>query len=248
MANLKNYVKEIVIVVVTFFFLLFITTNNNSALGTTYLQFLFGGIILLLITVLVFDKHLDVAIFKNKTSFLEEFFWGAGGWAVLLISSYFVLKAIDPLKASLGAVMTSLNATNPVFSNSIILNFLVVAFAIPFAETFVWGRGAEFFGDLFHIKINNVNKRRIGFIVLLGVLSSLFAIFHATSKNLSGTSLLIVFLMMAISIYLIAIRDGDMRAALVLHILANGVAAYLILNSGGTFIIHNLLLPLGGIR
>lgn len=245
--NIKNYLTEIVLIVVSFFLWLFITTNSDVALGTTYLQFLFGSSILLLITLLVFDKHVDVTVKKTNKSWLEEGFYGAGGWVVLLAASFFIMKFVDPTKASWGAIMSSLNAANPIFANSVIINFVAIALLIPITETIVWARGAEFFGDLFNIKINNNSKMAIGFIGLVAFFSTLFAIFHATAKNLVFSQLVIVFVMMAITLYLIAIREGDMRAAIIMHILANGVAFILI--TKGTIIVTNFILPLmGGIH
>ena len=229
MANIKNYMTEITMVIVVFFALLFVTTNNNTALGTTYLQFLFGSVVLLFITILIFDKRVDVTVKKNNTSWIEEAMYGVGGWVVLLTFSFLVLKLVDPLKANLGAIMSSLNAANPIFSNSVFINFIVIALLIPFTETVVWGRAIEFFGDLLHIKISESTKNTAKFVVLLIVFSVIFALFHSTAKNLVGSALFIVFIMMAISIYLIGMRDGDMRAAIILHVLANGVAAFLII-------------------
>lgn len=247
MVQIKNYMTEVTLTIITFFFMLFITTNNNVALGTTYLQFLFGSIVLFLITLLVFDKHIDVTVKKNNTTWMEEAIWGAGGWVILLAVSFAILKFVNPTTATLGAIMSSLNAANPIFSNSVILNFAVIALAIPFLETVVWGRGLEFFGDLFKIKVSNNTKNTLKFIVLLLILSGLFAVFHATAKNLSGSALIIVFIMMAISLYLIAMRGGDMRAAIIMHCLANGVAAWLIIK--GSIVTTSFILPfIGGIH
>lgn len=245
MVNLKNYMTEIKWVMAIFIFLLFVTTNSDSALGTTYLQFLIGGIILLFVTLLVFDGRVDVTVKKNNKSTIEELFIAAIAWGVLMISSYIVLNFVDPTKASFGAILSSLNAANPVFSDSVMINLLVIAGAIPFTETVLWGRGAEFIGDLFGIRISNQNKKTIGFVVILIVLAALFSLFHATAKQLSGQSLFIVFIMMAISLWLIAYRDGDMRAAILFHILANLIAAVLYIKSGGAlFSIFNVSIPL----
>lgn len=229
MPTMRNYMTEIVLIVVTFFFLLFVTTNSNQSLGSTYILFLVGAVVLLFINLLIFNKSIQVTVKKLNTSNIEELFIAVIAWGVLMVASYVIMNFVDPTKASFGAIMSSLNAANPVFSNSVIVNLLVIALAIPFTETVLWGRGIEFVSDLFHINVNNQNKTRIQFIVILIVFAALFSLFHATAKQLSGQSLLIVFIMMAISIYLIAYRDGDMRAALFLHILANGIAAVLLI-------------------
>lgn len=247
MANLKNYMTEFVLIVIAFFTWLWITTNSDVSLGTTYLQFLFGSTILLLITLLVFDKHVDVTVKKNNNSWLEEGMYGAGGWVVLLIASFFVLKFVNPATATFGAIMSSLNAANPIFANSVIVNFIAIGLLIPFTESVVWLRGAEFFGDLFHIKINNNTKTTIGFVVLVAIFSFLFLGFHATAKHLEVSALIICFIMMAVTIFLVAIRNGDLRAGIIMHVIANSVA--FILLTKGT-IVANFIIPvvLGVIR
>lgn len=229
----QNHLTEIKWGVGFFFFLLFVTTNADTKLGTTYLLFLLGAFFLLLVTLLVFDKRLQVTVKKSNKSNIEELFVGAVGWIVLLAISFIILNVFSSEGASFGAIMNSLNAANPIFSDSITINFLVIAFAIPFIETVLWGRGAEFLGDIFKVKINNQNKKRIEFVIILIVLSAIFAVFHATAKQLAGQSLMIVAVMMGISLWLIATRDGDMRASIFMHIIANGVAAALLLSGGG---------------
>jgi len=232
--KIDKYLYEVIIGVAIFFGLLFVTTNSNQSLGMTYLLFLGGAIGLYFLTILIFDKRLDVTVKKNDTSNLQEFLYGGMGWVVLMIASWLMLKFADPTKASIGTIMNSLNAANPVFSNSVIINFVVIAFFIPFTETVLWGRGVEFVGDLFGIKINNQNKTSLKFIAIIVIpFAALFAIFHATSKNLSGSSLLIVAIMMIITIALFAMRNGDMRSAIALHVFANSIAAALLLTNGG---------------
>lgn len=224
---------EIVLIVLTLAFLIFTATNVSSKLGTTYLQFLFGALALLFITLLIFDKRVEVTVKKLNTSIIEELFFGGIGWVALLVISYLILNTTGA-GATFGSIISSLGAANPIFSDSVIINFVIIALAIPFIETQFFARLLEFFGDIFKVRITKSSRFTFGFIAILIVLSALFAIFHATAKDLSGQALLIVFIMMAISLYLIVERDGDTRAALFLHIFANGVAAFLLITSGGT--------------
>ena len=114
------------------------------------------------------------------------------------------------------------------------INLLVIALAIPFTETLLWGRGAEFLSDRFKININNTNKTRIELIVIFIVLAALFALFHSTARQLEFNSMVVVAIMMGLTLFLIAMRDGDLRAGLFLHILANGVAALILIKQGGS--------------
>lgn len=232
MATIRNYMTEIVLVVSTLVFLIFTATNVSNRLGVTYLQFLFGSLALLFVTLLIFDKNVEVTVKKKNTSLIEEFFFGAAGWVILLVGSYVAINFTGK-PTTFGAIFSSLGAANPIFSESVIINFLIIAFAIPFIETQFFARLMEFTGDIFKVRINKSNRFGLGFVVILIFLSLLFMIFHATAKSLSGQSLLIVFIMMAISLFLVVQRDGDTRAAIFMHILANGVAAYLLISSGG---------------
>lgn len=229
----KNYLTEIVITVATLIFLIFASTNISNKLGITYLQFLFGSLALFFITSLIFDKRMEVTVKKQNTSWVNELFYGAAGWVALLLLSYFVLNSIGK-PATFGSIFGSLGAANPIFSDSIIFNFLIIALAIPFTETQLFARLLEFFGDIFKVRITKSQTTSLKALILIIVFSALFMIFHATAKGLVGQALLIVFIMMAISIFLIFWRDGDTRAAIFMHILANGVAAWLLLQGGGT--------------
>ena len=227
--------KEISLNVLAFFWLLFVLTNANTSLGNAYLWFLVISTVLLFINLFIFDKNTKVTFQKEKGKNIEAFFAGAVGWVVLLLASFLILKIVEPAKATFGSIVASFGATNPAFSNSVIVNWITISFAIGYAETQLWGRLLEFLADRFNIQINRKNITLIGFVVLVILLAILFVIFHLTSKGVEAvSSLVIVFIMMAISLFLVAYYNGETRQAVWLHVIANGAAGALALLGGKT--------------
>lgn len=231
--KLSPVMKELTLNVIAFFWLLFVLTNANTNLGNAYLWFLVISTVLLFINLFVFDKGTKITFQKAPGKNIEAFFSGAIAWIILLVTSFIILKIVDPIKASFGSIVSSLNAANPVFSNSVIINWVTISFAIGYAETQLWARLLEFLSDRFNIKIDRNNKTALGFIVLVILLSILFLIFHLTAKGINATSsLVIVFIMMAISLFLVAYNNGETRQAVWFHVIANGAAGVIALVGG----------------
>jgi hypothetical protein len=211
--------------------LLFVATNVNQVLGNIYLQFTVGSLILLIIGITIFNRTLTITWQKSKGGTFKAILWGIGGWIALLITSILVLRFIDPANANIAAIIGLIGATTPALATSKIANLLTFGFAIAFIETQLWGRLLEFFGDLFHITISKQSLKKIGLIVIIGLLSLAFTFFHLTAKGVTNTSaLIVVFVMMLISLIMIAIF-GETRQAVFMHITANTVASYLMLFS-----------------
>jgi hypothetical protein len=235
--KLPPNMKEITLNVLAFFWLLFVLTNANTNLGNAYLWFLVISTVLLFINMFIFDKGTKVTYQKRPGGHIEAFFAGAVSWVILLLASYIILKVVDPIKASFGSIMASFGAANPVFSNSQIVNWVTISFAIGYAETQLWARLLEFLADKFNINIDRRSKTLIGFLVLVVILATLFMVFHLTSKGVNAvSSLVIVFIMMALSLFLVAYYDGETRQAVWLHIIANGAAGFLMLLSGSSLL------------
>ena len=229
----KSYVREIVLTIVIYVWFLFAATNINIVLGQTYLHFTLGSLALLIIGITIFDKKLHITFQKEPGKNFNAILIGLGGWIILLISSVLVLKFIDPTKASISAVINLMGATTPALSASKIANLLTFGVAIAFIETQLWARMLEFFSDLFHIQVNKQSLKKFGFLLLIGILSLVFLVFHITAKGVQNLpSLIIVFLMMTISLFIVAYTE-ETRGAVYLHIFANTVASYILLFSVG---------------
>lgn len=235
MANIKSYVTEITLSILAFVFLWFVLTNANSNLGNAYLWAIAISLFLLLINILVFDRKVDVTFQKEKGKWTEAIFQGVMGWVAVLLVSFIIFKVVDPIKANFGSIISSLGAANPAFSNSKILNWFIVSFAIGYGETQLFGRLMEFLADRFGMKINRANMMRTAFVILVIFLSILFAFFHITAKGIAATnSLIVVAIMMAISLFMIAYNNGETRQAVIVHVISNGVAGLMLLMAGGT--------------
>ncbi len=231
--NVKPYVREITITIITFMWLLFVATNVNVTLGQTYLQFAAGSLILLIIGITIFNKTLTITWQKQRGGTFKAILWGLGGWIALLIASIVALRFISPAHANITAIIGLMGATTPALATSKIANLLTFGIAIAFIETNLWARLLEFFGDLFHITINKQLLRKIGGLFLIGILSLAFVLFHLTAKGITNApALVIVFIMMVISLIMIAIF-GETRQAVYMHIAANTVASYLMLFATG---------------
>lgn len=231
--NRPYYLKEIVLTIVAFFWLLFVATNVNVTLGQTYLWFAGGILFLLLIDKLIFNKNIEITFQKSQNKLLNSILIGLGGWIVLLITSIFVIRFIDPTKANLNSVIGLMGATTPALATSKIANLLTFGVAIAYVETQLWSRALEFFANLFNIPVNKNSLKKIGFLVLIGILSLMFVIFHLTAKGITNLpALTIVFIMMCISLIIVTWVE-ETRPAVFLHIFANTVASYLMLFATG---------------
>jgi hypothetical protein len=229
MRQLRNYEKEIIITAIVAFILLFTATNVNEKLGNYYLWFNGIGASLLIFAIIAFDRRVDITFQSRPGGTLKAIGWGFAGYVILLLISVLVMKFVDPTKATLGSIVVLLGATTPALATSLIMNFLILGFLVPYTETQLWGRAAELFKDIFHLRIDKNNLRAFGVIFLFFCLSITFAIFHLTAKGVTAfASLTVVFIMMFVSLIMIAIF-GETRQAVFFHIIANSIAGYLLL-------------------
>ncbi len=234
MANLKNYTAEIWASVIAFVFLWWILTNANQNLGNVYLWAIVISVILLFVDVFLPDRNPIVTFEKKRGGWIPAIFQATIAWVILLVSSFVILNIVNPAKASISSIMKATNAANPAFSNSLIVNWLVVTFAIGYGETQFFARLMKFLADRFGIQINRQNKLTTAFVILVIFLMVLFGAYHLTAKGVGNTSsLIVVGLMMGISLFLVALNDGETKSAVVLHWIANGVAGFLLIKSGG---------------
>lgn len=231
--NKPRYFREIVITIVAFFWLLFVATNVNVILGNTYLWFAGGILFLLLIDTLIFNRNVEITFQKSPGKILNSLLIGLGGWIAVLIVSVLIIRFIDPTKANLSSIMSLLGATTPALANSKIANLLTFGVAIAFVETQLWSRALEFFSNIFGIQVNKNSLKKIGFLLLIGILSLVFVLFHLTAKGVTNLpALAIVFVMMFISLIIVAYTE-ETRSAVFLHMFANTVASYLMLFASG---------------
>lgn len=234
MADLRQYSTEILLSVIAFIFLWWVLTNSNANLGNVYLWSIVIGVILLFIDLFTPDKNPIVTFQKRKGGWVQSILEAGIAWIILLISSFVILKIVDPAKSSISSIMSATNAANPAFSNSMIINWLVVTFAIGYGETQLFARLLKFGSDRLGIPVSDRSKYSLAFLIWLFVLAVLFILYHLTAKGVGNlASLTVVGIMMAISLFLIARNNGETRSAVFVHWLANGIAGFLLIQSGG---------------
>jgi hypothetical protein len=232
--KIPYYYTEIILDVVAFFWLWFVLTNSNANLGNVYLWAAAISIILFFINKFIFNKQVQVTYQKKAGGTFEAILAGAVGWVILLAASFFILKFVDPTKSTLGAIIGTMNAANPAFSNSVTINWLTVSLAIGYTETMLFSRGMEFLSDIFGIPINKKSKYLFAFLIMIFLLAIGFSIYHSTAKGVENLpSLVVVAIMMFISLIMVAHFDGETRQSVWLHWIANGVAGALLIMAGG---------------
>lgn len=228
------YYLEIILDFAALGWLWFVLTNSNANLGNVYLWAAAISIMLLFVNKFIFNKNVAVTYQKKQGGTIEAILAGAIGWIILLAASFFILKFVDPTKSTLGSIIGTMNAANPAFSNSVTVNWLTVSLAIGYTETMLFSRAMEFLSDIFRVPINKKSKYLFAFLIMIFILSIGFSIYHSTAKGVENLpSLVVVGIMMFISLLMVAHFDGETRQAVWLHIIANGVAGFLLIQSGG---------------
>lgn len=190
----------------------FLSINFSKDLGLIYA---------ILITSIGFsvliDKNIEFPLYREG-GWISSFLWGIGGYVILTISSTIILQGIFAAQGA--GFIQVLSSSLPAFANLPIFTVFSYAFFIGTIETVAFCRVWELIANFgkSDFKVGN-GMAWLSLIITL----SIFAIFHATAKNLNWIALLIVGLMMGISI-LLTWKTKDMRAAVILHIIANFIA------------------------
>ena len=234
--NPKN--REIAITLIFGFGLLFALTNINQTLGNVYLWFTAGIMFLLLL-----DNKLTIPFQRSPGGHIRPVAYGVIGYISLLAVSSLVLKIFEPASSSIGSIISIIGASTPALAQSVFANFILLGLFVPFGESNLWIRAFEFVADKLGIKITKQNLTTFSVILLIPVFSFLFVIFHLTTKGIAAfAALVIIFIMMAISLILVILTQ-EARTAIYFHIIANSVAAFILLSQGAK-IITSLILPI----
>lgn len=222
----------------------FVSTNVNPTLGTIY-----NGLVILAISSIfadiLFGKQ-QIKFINSSVSWGEAIVWGVGGYIAVLLSTQFTsaLAQVIPLKELLGL----LGSSAPVFSNSKLLNWITFGQVIAFIETYaLFVAAPDLFASIFKIDLNKKNILNPKLILLILSFGFLFLLLHVTAKGIQNEAiLLLVFIMAIISIF-VTVWTQDARPALIIHILANSIAATSIFVITGKAIIPLLnIIPLIG--
>jgi len=228
---------ELSIVALISYWFFFISTNVNPALGNVYTNITVGAIGIVLVDYFFGKK--TIKIINNNISWTQAVLWGVGGYAALLLGTQIAtgLANIIPLKEILGL----LGASAPVFSNSAFINWVTFGQVIAYIETYALFIAAfDLLASVFKIEISKRNLANPALQLLMLSLTILFIMLHVTAKGIESEAVLILVGMMAYISLFITAWTQDARPGLLLHMLANSIAATAL------FTITTHILPLIG--
>ena len=198
-------------------------------------------------------KHtIDIETTVNKQ---KSILYAVGAYLFFILTASFVIpiffKIINLFASSfivnfnaftLNSIVNTFSQTNLALTGNKVLQFLALTLFIAPAET------VYFFGTLYEYLVDKFNAKlglNIKNIAIILILASIFTFVHLTAKGVSNNeALMLVFYFAVISAVLISMT-GQLLEAILLHIIANGVAAFSLLGlqtSGFTIIIYTLVI------
>jgi len=229
---------ELGIVGIIGYILFFISVNVNPTLGSIYTLPLVLGISLALVDYFFGSK--SIKLFNKNVSWFQAFAWGIGGYIAVILSAQ--LASIFAEVIPLTELLSLLGATAPIFSQSSLLNVFSFGFLLAFIETYTFFVIAlDILCSMFNVEINKRSLSNPKMWLIIFGLSLLFLLYHITAKGIENEVTLILVFFMAVISLITLVYTQDARPALILHILANSIAATSIF-----VIVPKVILPLVG--
>lgn len=211
---------------------LFLLIAFDPQMATVYLFMIFGAWLWI-----SSDSYISLPIERSGEGRIRKFLWALVSYAGFLLLTTFLFSFLVPTVLAdkpFQAIIQYLATATPILRGSKILTLLGWGLVIPIVESaFFFGTlfeglaewGGKIIGHPIDIKTYNIKS-----ILLIGVIASLFALFHITAKGLANIPLMITFVFAVISCVLV-IKDQEVYSAIWLHIISNTVA---VLSSIGT--------------
>lgn len=218
--------NEITLYIFCLVWFMFTISNVNPSLGTVYLGFTVGAMLLYL-----FDTKKTIE-FDRDGKWANALMISGGVYVVFTIITYYLSSFLQ--KVNIGGLISLLLAATPALATSKIISFITFALPVAFIETQFWARLVDFFATRFRIQTNKQGLFTLLGITLISVLSFAFLMFHVTAYGITNnTALMIAFVMMFVSLGMVFIYQESKQAVL-FHIIAN-TAASLVIFYGITF-------------
>ena len=147
------------------------------------------------------------------------------GYFVIMFGGQLVVKLLSGVPIT--NVLKLLEASSPIFSNSLILNKITFGIMVAYLETYaIFVVGYDLLASMFNVQINTKNLKNPKLIGIIIGLTLFFLILHATAKSLDQASLVIVGFMGLVSLIIVTItKEG--RSAILTHIIANSFAVFI---------------------
>ena len=212
--------------------ILFLLIAFDPQMATIYLFMIFGAWLWI-----SSDKYISLPVERTGTNRIKNFLWALVSYSVFLLLTTFLFSFLVPSALAskpFQSIIQYLATATPILKGSMILTVIGWGIMIPIIETmFFFGTlfeglaewGGRITGRVIDIKTFNVKS-----MLVVGVVASLFTVFHITAKGLSNIPLVITFIFAVISCILV-IKDQEVESAIWLHIISNTIA---VLSSIGT--------------
>lgn len=184
-----------------------------------------------------FDKNITFPVEKRTDNRLGALLEAGIAAAAFFIFSTLAITAfaVEPLPAGgfINAILQLYATSTPVLQGNILLTIVGWGILIPVIETiFFNGTLLEGLATVAEKQFNTkISFKKFSFALIMVVLTvaTLFTLFHLTAKNLASIPLLITFIFSVISSVLV-IRNGEIKQAILLHIIINSMAVLSTLN------------------
>lgn len=215
----------------------FTSVAINPALGTIY-----NGLALLSIAVIIANNlygKSQIKFINRQVTWGKAAIWGVGGYVALIMSTHLTsyLAEIIPLTE----ILSLLSSTALVYSQSPIFNFFTFSFAVGILESYaLFVSLPNLMASIFGIELSKRNIFNPKVILIILSAGVIFLFLHVTSKGIQSEAILLLVMIMALISTFISIWTQDSRGALILHVLANAIAAT------SVFVIFKGVLPLIG--
>jgi hypothetical protein len=201
----------------------FVQTNVNPTLGSIYIGLTVGAGLIALVDYQFGRK--EIPLVNPSNSWITAIMIAGIGYVIVIYGGQLVVQLLKgvPLTNALGL----LQSTAPAFSSSRIINALTFGLMVAYIETYaLFMVGFDLLASMNGVSINKSNFTNIKLWIIMGGISLLFLLLHATAKGITNQStLIIVFFMALVSLVIVTItREG--RTALLLHIIANSLAVF----------------------
>lgn len=175
------------------------------------------------------DKRVTFRFERFSGNWLKTILIAGGVYLIFLFvtSILFGLFGATKQYASMAAIISLMGTTTPVLHGSKLLTLVGWGFVIPIVETrFFTGRLFEFFIDKSKTitgKIVSPWKLSTPLLVIIVLVSAMFALFHLTAKGAANVPMLVTFIFHIISCVML-IKMGELKAPATFHVIANSVA------------------------
>jgi len=205
------------------FWFFFIASNVDFQLGNLYGTLAIGGLIIAIIDY-QFAKR-EIPLVNPNNSWIAALGIAVVGYFVIIIGGQLVVKLFSGVPIT--DVLKLLEATSPIFSNSVVLNKITFGIMVAYLETYaIFVVFYDLLASMFNVQISTKNLKNPKLIAIIIGLTLFFTILHATAKQLDQASLVIVAFMGLVSLIIITItKEG--RTAILTHTIANSLSVFI---------------------